>query len=263
MPTKLAQLSKNKTYWYLAGCWILSVLLLTLPSSQKMLVSSVMWEFLYSPFYQASEKIRSLYNVHQENRQLKLQIAELKIQASMLFEQRVENERLRRYLNLRNQSGLEVIPCEVVAREPHFRLTSLVVSAGSNSGVSKNMPVIDEHGLVGKIIEVFSDRSVVQSVYDPGLEISAVDQRSRIKGIASWKSGAVMELKYVSAVDDVQIGDPIVTSGLGSIYPAGIEIGTVTAVTKNESMLFKEIDIQTRADIRNSEELFIIKSYNR
>lgn len=262
MPSKLAQFSKNKTYWYLFGCWSISVLLLTLPSSQKMFVSSVLWEFLYSPFYQAGEKIRNLYDVNQENRQLTLEIAELKVQTSMLFEQKVENERLRRFLNLKTQTPLDVIPCEVVAREPHFQLTSLVVSAGSNSGVSKNMPVIDEHGLVGKVIEVSSDRSVVQSLYDPGLEISAVDQRSRIKGIASWKSGAIVELKYVSAVDDVQIGDLIVTSGLGSIYPAGLEIGTVTAVTKNESMLFKEIDIQTRADIRNSEELFIIKSYN-
>lgn len=258
----LGPFSKNKTNWYILVCWAISITMLALPRPQKALVTGLVWQVLYSPFYQAGEKVRGLYQVHQENQKLRQQIAGLTVENGILEEQRLENHRLRQLLELRNVLDFEVIPAEVVARDPIFRLHSVLINAGSQSGVLRDLPVIDRRGLAGKVTEAFPKTSAVQLLFDPGFKVSCLDQRSRVTGIISWKTGQLLKLDYVPGNADLRVGDEIVTSGLSSIYPPGLKIGRVIKVGQDRESLFKTVEVSPYADIYNLEELFVIKTYS-
>lgn len=255
----LGPILKNKSTWYLLTGWVLSISLLSLPKQYKAQASDLAWRLLYSPFYQTGEMIRGLYNVHQTNEMLTRRIAGLIVTNSLLEEQGLENQRLRELLQLRTTFRFDVVPGEVLSRDPQYRLNSLVIGVGAAQGILENMPVIDTRGLAGKVLETLPDRSVVQLLFDPGFKASAVVQRSRVLGIICWKSGQLLELKYVPLSEDVQIGDLVITSGLGATYPPGLEIGRVVAVSQDKNLLFKTIDVSPSANIQNLEELFVVK----
>lgn len=220
----------------------------------------MVWQVLYAPFYQAGEKISGLYQVHLENNRLREQIANLTVRNGVLEEEGLENQRLRKLVDLRAKLDFEVIPAEVVSRDPNFRLNSTVISAGWQTGVRRDLPVIDIRGLAGKVTEVFSDQAVVQLLFDPSFRVSGLDQRSRVMGIISWKVSQFLELNYVPGSADVQVGDEIVTSGLSTVYPSGLKIGRVTSVSQDRDVLFKSIVVSPYADLQNLEELFVVKT---
>ncbi|OGC92432.1 MAG: rod shape-determining protein MreC [candidate division Zixibacteria bacterium RBG_16_48_11] len=257
----LGPFSKNKTNWYILVCWSISITLLALSEPKKDLVTGLIRQVLYSPFQQAGEKVRGLYQVHLENQKLRQQIAGMTVENGILEEQRLENHRLRQLLELRSILDFEVIPAEVVTRDPIFRLHSVHINAGSQSGVLRDLPVIDRRGLVGKVTEAFDKTSTVQLLFDPGFKLSCLVQRSRVTGIVSWKTGQLLKLDYVPSNADLQEGDEIVTSGLSGIYPAGLKIGRVIKVGQDRESLFKTVEVSPYADIYNLEELFVIKTY--
>ena len=257
----LGPLSRKKANWYLLICWALSITLLALPKSYKASFSQVVWQVLYNPFYQAGEKVRGLYKVKQENQKLKKELVALSVENSILEEQRLENQRLRSLLEFRNVLDFEVIPAEVIARDPSFKVTTLDINAGSQVGVQRDLPVMDTRGLVGKVIEAFPEYSVVQMLFDPGFKIPALVQRSRVAGIVVWKEGQILEMQYVLSNSDVQKGDEIVTSSLSKIYPPGLKIGQVTKVSQDSKSLFMSVEFIPYADLNQVEELFVIKTY--
>jgi rod shape-determining protein MreC len=257
----LGPFSRNKSNWYLLGCWALSVTILALPQPPKSSAANLIWQILYAPFYQAGEKIRGLYQVQRENHELRKDLAALTVENNILEEERLENQRLRQLLEFKNILDFEVIPAEVIARDPNFRVNTVLISAGARLGVQRYLPVIDIRGLVGKVTEAFPDYSSVQMLFDPGFKVSGLVQRSRVAGIVAWKGGQLLELEYVPSAADVQVGDEIVTSGLSRIYPTGLKIGRVTRVSRDPQSLFKIVEISPFADLYNVEELFIIKTF--
>ena len=258
----LGPFSRNKSNWYLLVCWALSIAILALPQLPKSSAANFIWQILYAPFYQAGEKIRGLYQVQRENQELRKDLAALTVENNILEEERLENQRLRQLLEFKNILDFEVIPTEVIARDPDFRVNSVLISAGTRLGVQRDLPVIDVRGLVGKVTEAFPDYSSVQMLFDPGYKVSGLVQRSRAAGIVAWKGGQLLELEYVPSAADVQVGDEIVTSGLSRIYPTGLKIGRVTKVSQDPQSLFKIVELSPFADLYNVEELFIIKTYN-
>ncbi len=255
--------SKNKANWYLVISWALAFTLLALPKPSKGTIGQVVWQVFFAPFYQAGETVRGLYQVRQENLRLKRELVAATVEKNILEEVRLENQRLRQLLNLRTEMDLEVIPAEVTARDPSFRTAAIQISSGTQSGVEPNLPVIDSRGLVGKVIEAFPKYSVIQVLYDPGIKVSAMIQRSRVTGLVVWKGGTFLELEYVPSDADVAVDDEVVTSGLGTIYPAGLKIGKVSRVLQEPNSLFKRVEVSAYAELNQAEELFVIKAYTQ
>jgi rod shape-determining protein MreC len=255
--------SRNKANWYLLISWALAIALLSLPKPYKGTLSQLIWQVFYAPFYQAGETVRNLHQVQQENLRLKRELAALEIEKNILEEERLENRRLRQLLDLRTDLDFEVIPAEVRARDPSFKTATIQINSGSQTGVERNLPVIDGRGLVGKVIEAFPKYSVVQMLYDPGFKVSALVQRSRVTGLLVWRGGRFLELEYVPIDADVTVGDEVVTSGLGTIYPSGLKIGKVSRVSQEPNSLFKTVEVSAYAELDQVEELFVIKAYTQ
>jgi rod shape-determining protein MreC len=245
---------------------LLSCLLLILPRNLKSDLSAVIFKFSYGPFYAFNNHIKELKGVQEENRKLQEKVIELALRNAWLNEERLENERLRKLLEFRSELEHKVIPAEVLASEPNRRQFSVLIDKGSGDGVKRNMPVMNVYGLVGKTVEVSSHSSVVQLMLDPNFRASAQDQKTRVFGIIKSGSGSNLKLDNVSLREDIRVGDRVITSGLGGIFPPGIKIGVVTVVENEEAPseesrffgIFKSIAVTPYVDFSSLEELFVL-----
>lgn len=238
---------------------LLSILLLVLPQRGKLLISGAILQYTYSPFFKFSQKLKQLSNVYEENKKLQKENVRLILENLRLEEEGLENERLRVLLDFKSQVDYNVIPGEVVALEPNRKSNSVLISVGQDDGVKKYLPVINMHGLVGKVIEVYPKNSLVELLSDPNCRVAALVKRSRVHGIVKQQKGKKLGLENVPSDADVGFGDEVFSSGLGGIFPPALRIGTVVKAEESKSSIFKHILVQPYADFNCLEELFVIE----
>ena len=257
---------RKETLFHLTIFVLLSFLLLILPGNFKSDISAFIFKFTYGPFYSLRNQIKELEGVREENRKLQDKVIELSLRNSWLSEEHLENQRLRNLLEFRSELEHKVIPAEVLATEPNRRQFSVLIDKGSADGVGRNMPVVNVYGLVGKVVEVSSHSSVVQLMIDPNFRASAQDQKTRVFGIIKARASSSLRLDNVSLREDIKVGDRVITSGLGGIFPPGIKIGVVTGVESEKTPakedryfgIFKTIEVTPYADFSSLEELFVL-----
>jgi rod shape-determining protein MreC len=121
------------------------------------------------------------------------------------------------------------------------------------------MAVVTSEGVVGRVIEVSLHTAKVLLITDPNSAMDVIVQRSRTQGIMEGKVEEVCVLKYVQKNEDVQVGDKVITSGLGGIFPKGLVTGTVTKVERKRPGIFQYIEVTPSVDFSRLEEVLILK----
>lgn len=246
---------------------VFSLLLLVLPNSYKCQISQMIFTFVYSPFYQLNFKLRELYQVSQENKRLSEALIQLKLENLKAKEESLENLRLRELLQFKSKSEyseFKVIPAEVVALEPNRKSYTVMLDIGEKEGVKKNLPVINMKGLVGKVTEVKKRSCWVELLLHPNCRVAVLAQRSRVHGIIRGSEGNLLRLDNVPFEEDVKVDDKIISSGLGGVFPAGLEIGKVKKVGGEKGGdFFKSILVKSGVDFNQLEELFVLESEKR
>jgi rod shape-determining protein MreC len=197
-------------------------------------------------------------NIYAENRRLKSEVAFLAAQVAQLHDQAVENGRLRGMLEFEERTPFEIIPVNVVDRDPSPIVKSVVVNAGKNKGVLAFMPVVGERGIAGKVVQVMPSMSLVQLIRDPLNRTSIIVRRTRAVSILETENGVDFSAHFRTH-EDIMGGDTVVTSGLGGIYPRGFPVGVVEKVSDEHDPLFKRATIRPTLDIDHIEELFIVR----
>ena len=213
-----------------------------------------------SIFYPLQITVDQLYrakNIYAENRRLKNEVALLSVNVATLREQASENARFRSMLDFEQSSPFELIPVRVVAHDPSPFFKSVIVTAGANKGVLPFMPVVGEHGVAGKVIQVMPSLCLVQLLKDPLNRTSIMVRRSRTVSILETENGADFYARFRTH-EPVEAGDTLVTSGLGGIYPPGFIVGTVNKVLDQQDPLFKTVSIRLSLDLDHCEDLFIV-----
>lgn len=206
--------------------------------------------------------LKTFSDLHDQNRWLRRQNAQLMIKNSRLQEAAIENRRLRQLLEFKQESTLDLVPAKVIGMQERGFVNSLLLDSGAADSLKKNMAVVTSQGLVGKIFSISEHFSVVQLLFDRNFRASAMVQRSRIKGIVRWNQGEQLELGEVPARSDVVAGDVIVTSTVSSIFPAGIVIGEVEHVEREHRRdMFLEISVRPAVDFNKLEEVFIVRNH--
>lgn len=260
--------TRKETFAHLSALVILSLVLLILPQQVKSDISGFVYRFTYGPFCALSDHLRELEGVREENKRLHRKVMEFSLRNFWLNEEHLENRRLRELLDFRSELEYKVIPADLIASEPNRRDFSVLINKGSNEGIGRNMPVVNMHGLVGKTVHVSPRTSVVQLMIDPSFRVSALDQRSRVYGIIRPGPNFSLMLDNVPLAEDVQVGDGVISSGLGGIFPPGIRIGTVIAVETQETLsqedysfgIFKRISVRPSVDPSSLEEVFVMEA---
>jgi len=200
-----------------------------------------------------------LRHVRQENEGLREHMASLEQKVTDYREAYIENLRLRRLLDFKNTIHAETIAAQVVLHDMTGWFQTLIVDKGTRDGVAPDMAVVNDEGVVGRILDVSERYSRVLLITDSGSAVDALVQRNRVRGILGGKDATACVLKYVRGNLDVQGGDLIVTSGKDGIFPKGLRLGVVQGIFKDPVDLFQKIEVKPLVRLSALEELLIIK----
>ena len=193
-----------------------------------------------------------------ENRFLRQRNLELSIQVQKLREVELESLRLRNLLGFKPRETFSYLPAEVVAKDADRMINAILINAGAKDGVREKMPVATAEGLVGKVFEVFPSTSIVQLLLDRNCRVSAVVQsNARVFGIVEWIGGERFRMA-VPLRSGVREGDRIVSSGMGGVFPKGLEIGAVEQIGPEKVGLLRDLIVKSSVRFSRLEEVFVL-----
>lgn len=179
---------------------------------------------------------------------------------------RAENERLREALGFDRSIELESIPARVIAKEPGSFFSGLTINKGRSAGIERYMPVVanqeGDQGLVGRVEEVGLTTSVVMPVFDVDSFLAARLRRARHEGLVAGQGAAsdTLSMRYVpkSARSDISVDDVVITSGMRSMFPEGLRIGTVTSIQGRPYETSLTIEIEPAVEFSRLEYVFVL-----
>jgi rod shape-determining protein MreC len=202
-----------------------------------------------------------LSRVQEENQKLKKAIVVLQEENLRLREGLLAQERLKNLYGLQSRYAIGSRVAQVYARDPSSWFSTFLINKGRVDGIAKDMAVVASAGLVGRVIEVSRGTAKVLLITDPNSALDVINQRSRSQGILEGKTDKICILKYVHKSDDVQVGDPVITSGLGGIFPKGLIAGTVNRVEKKYPGLFQYVEVTPAVDLSKLEEVLVLGEF--
>src|SRR2546428_318274 len=202
---------------------------------------------------------RDWKNGRTENRRLREESQRLRVEALRVSETEAENQRLRRLLTLKDSLPLDTMAGEIIAREWGGWVRSLTVNRGRGDSVTRLTAVIAPDGLVGRIVDVRAGSSVVQVLTDPASTVGAHAVRTRTPGVVEGEPRGTLRFKYMARDGSgMQVGDVVVTSGLGGMFPGGIPIGRVRLIDDRGSALFSYAQLTPAVDFARIDEVLLL-----
>lgn len=172
-------------------------------------------------------------------------------------EYRLENERLKRLLEFADSQQAKGQAARVIGADATNWFGTVTIDKGSEAGLTEGMAVINDQGLVGRIVRCASRSSRVLLVTDPSSAEATLIERTRTRGVARG-TGEGLTLDYVALPEDVEPGDVVITSGLGGVFPKGLPLGTVAAVSRGGFGMFQNITVTPAVDVTRLEEVLVI-----
>jgi len=198
-------------------------------------------------------------NVRAENRRLREEVQELRVQGLRVTETSDENRRLRRLLALQEHLPLTTLSGEVIAREWGGWIRSLTVNRGRGDNVPRLTAVISPSGLIGRVVDVRPGVSIVQVLTDPTSTVGAHVLRTRTPGIVEGDPRGTLRFKFMARDGaSIQSGDVLVTAGQGGLFPRGIPIGTVRTIDNRGAALFHYAEITPVVDFARVDEVLLV-----
>ncbi|MDY4697159.1 MAG: rod shape-determining protein MreC [Selenomonas montiformis] len=227
-----------------------------------------------SPFQQAvswagdqvsglTRNIWDIATVYEQNKMLRNEVGQLRVQNLEASEALAENERLRALIGYKQtMTQFDLVAARVIGRESATWSRMIVINRGRKDGVDADMAVVTEKGLVGHVVEAGWNTSKVQLILDPRSSVGTIVQRaeSRVAGIVQGDLDNPMMPQMVNIPKnaDVVEGDVIVTSGFGGIYPKGIVVGLVSSLQNDSGGLLKVGLLEPAVDFQKLEDVMVI-----
>jgi rod shape-determining protein MreC len=231
------------------------------------LVLAYPFQTIASLTYEATSNVWDNYvyliGLSKENLELHSKIDSLKEENNSLTEELLLSQRLEELIAFKEKTRTKTTAASILSFGSLDSGTTwarvATLNKGRDDGIKKDMPIISRQGIVGRIIETSATTSLALLITDPRSNIGIVIQRNRIRGILEG-TGSGLRLVFIRQLEDVKVGDRLVTSGLSGIYPKGIIIGEVSEVSKGQDNFFKKIHVRPSADFSTLEEVLIVTS---
>jgi rod shape-determining protein MreC len=195
-----------------------------------------------------------------ENRELRDALLLAQARLNRLDALVAQNARLKDLLDAQTSLGLSVQLARLIDVDLDPFRPRVVLNVGANQGVTIGQPVIDAHGIMGQVIEVLGNTSIVMLITDPTHAIPVMVERSGLRTIA-YGTGAIdrLELPNIPISADVQVGDRLVTSGLGGRFPAGFPVGEILVISTDASSLFAAAQARPAAALDRSGDVLLLR----
>ena len=186
--------------------------------------------------------------------ELRRQKRELRSQQILLVESEKENQRLRQLLHFSsNLEGTRLLGAAVIGEMGAPLVRTIQIDQGSKSGVSKGDAVISEAGAIGQILLAGTHNSEVLLLPDPSSAVDVLVQRSRAKGILRG-----LKVRDFDRLGDIQVGDILVTSGLGAKFPEGTPVGKIIKIANHKQGLYVEAEVEPFVSFNRLEQVLVL-----
>lgn len=220
----------------------------------------VLGSLVTTPFNAAGNVMGNLTASQETLSELREQNAELTAQVAELSESKKTSERLESLLNLQSTYSLTSTAARIIGNSSDAWSRAVTIDKGTAAGFSCGMAVCNSGGVIGQIVEVSATTSTVQLITDEGSGVSAMIQSTRAQGMLQGQPDGSLRLSYVSTESDVKVGDIVITSGIGGVYPKGLPLGTVSSVEKSDNDVYYTIVVRAQSTAENNEEVLVITS---
>ncbi len=200
------------------------------------------------------------FHALEENEILRAENIQLSSDLARSREADIENTRLRKLVGFVDTMTYHLEPARIIEKEITRQKNYLILNKGSVHGVKEDMGVLDERGILGKVVQVSENYSQVMSYLNMDFRVPAKIQPSQAQGIIKWEGvdRAELLLEHVIKTEVVTEGDLVVTSGFSSVFPPGYPIGKVVSVLPQTGKNQLLVQVQPSSQIDMVEHAFIV-----
>ena len=197
-----------------------------------------------------------------ENEQLHKQIDQMQAELRDTRERAAQADRLQEFFKLTSDSQYKNVVAGVIARDPSMWFDSLTIDKGRMAGIDVNMPVVTPSGIVGRVISTSPFSSQIMLISDEksgaGAVVGQLGQSNALGSIKGLGENGLLEMRYVSGMEKVQVGDVVTTTGQDAIYPPGYKVGDVIEVRPGSSTQPQVIHIRPSAGLDRLKEVAVL-----
>jgi len=207
------------------------------------------------------ESLESRADIIANNDKLETEILVYRAQLQRMAELSAENLQLKTLLNGAELVKNSVLVAELVGISPDPFHHVITINRGTSDNITEGLAVIDGEGLMGQVVEVFDNHSRVLLITDSRHALPVYNLRNNVRGIIEGSGDYQrLRLRHVSPTQDIQVGDVLLSSGLGQRFPSGYPVGTVSAIDKDPGQAFIEVSVTPAAKVDRSLRLLVVFS---
>jgi len=215
-----------------------------------------------------------LVNDKTDNERLKLQVQALQEEVNKYVNASIEYNQLRQQLNFVEETPERKVFAEVIGASADNFHNVLLINKGRNAGIRRNFPVVLRQGVVGRVDSTTANESIVELLEDRRQRLPVIIQRTRDRAVLQGQSGKLeleapnraeafgegdrLSVERIPMLADVQVGDKVITSGLAGLFPKGMTVGTITAISRERHELFQSAQVEPAVDFSRLEGVFVI-----
>ncbi|HEY9723409.1 MAG TPA: rod shape-determining protein MreC [Oscillatoriaceae cyanobacterium] len=204
-------------------------------------------------------KVTEVHDLEKRNAELEAQVSALEILVRQRDEQGLENVRLRQLLKMRlPPAAVPEQVARVIGRSPDNWHQRLLLDRGREQGLQLNAVVANDKGAIGRVVSLSSGTGLVSLMTDPQSAIAVLDTRTRSAGVVQGQGDAWPVLRYMEQPEKWKVGDLLITSGLGGIYPKGLPVGHIVQLKTASDSFFPELRVQPAVDLGRLEEVVVL-----
>jgi len=178
--------------------------------------------------------LRSLRKIDEENRNLREENRQLIIAGAQTRALEIENSILSQMLNYVTPPGASFITAKVVAVTGDVFSHSVVVYIGENTKVQKGQVAVSDKGVIGRVESVSRNYAKIFLINDINSKIPVIIERNRVRAILTGQNTPLPKMQFMPLDAEPQIGDVVVTSGIGGVFPAGLPVGKIVRIDDND-----------------------------
>lgn len=204
------------------------------------------------------DRYLALVSVRDENERLRSRIAALADENLQLREALLATDRLEAVLATQQEVGLPMLPAVVVGQDPSLWFHSAVLDRGRLHGVLRGMPVLTDEGVAGVVSAASEHASRAMLLLDRQTALDGLVQRSRTRGIVRGTGSDWLQFEYDAREPALEVGDVVITSGIGGVHPKGLRIGEIVSVDSAGRGLLQQARIRPAVNFSRLEQAYVL-----
>ncbi len=225
--------------------FLLAIILLFGNKDQRLSKANFLSSTIFLPFINTVNRIESLFEIDQQNKKLALELAKKTLEMGLL-EDKIRNLQTTQInFDILNQ---EYILGDIISYAGRFKDQNLIINKGRLDKVKKNYPVLSNDGIVGKIIEVSLNYSVVLPLNHHQFKLGVMVKRNRLQGLLASDIYGNTFMTMIKPGSDIKLGDEIITSNISSVFPKNYPVGKVVKLIESPDKLFMKAELSTYVD---------------